>query len=195
MKHRFSYIYELDTTVACAVAAYLDAEHYVFLHRKYSPVYEVLRHEGRKVWIRQKWTFAGVDVAQYCTTEYVPPARFLNYDIYSSPKWMPSIHHLVKTRTDLRYYPDATGEKTVSHLEVELDLPVWLWPLRTLLQKKICQLKWAKDLEDIEMVQRRARIFGRGNIKAYLREGQFMLHKDDFVEHFGSGGRSTASPA
>jgi hypothetical protein len=40
VKHTFSYLYELDTTVGSAVAACLDAEHYVFLHRKYMPSYE-----------------------------------------------------------------------------------------------------------------------------------------------------------
>jgi hypothetical protein len=36
------------------------------------------------------------------------------------------------------------------------------------------------------MIERRAQLFGRGNIKSYLADHQFMLHKDDFVEHFGS---------
>ena len=41
------------------------------------------------------------------------------------------------------------------------------------------------------MIARRAELFGRGNIKSYLAPGQFMLHKDDFVECFGGEARSS----
>lgn len=185
MKHKFTLIYELDTTVPCAVAAYLDAEHYAFLHSKYSPVYEVLRHDDRTITVRQTWRYGGRRVGQVYTCEYQPPARFLNYDLRPSPPWWPSIHHVMKTRTDLRYYPNEAGTATVSHLDVELDLPFFLWPLRRVIERKMCALKREKDDEDIAMIERRAKIFGRGNIKSYLADHQFMLHKDDFVEHFG----------
>ena len=185
MKHHFTLIYELDTTVACAVAAYLDAEHYAFLHSKYSPEWEALHRTGRKIVVRQTWAYGPRRIGQIYTCEYVPPARFLNYGIRPSPWWLPSIHHLVKTRTDLRYYANAAGTATVSHLEVEVDMPLWLWPLRRVIERKICALKEEKDEEDMQMIRRRAQLFGRGNIKSYLAPHQFMLHKDDFVEHFG----------
>ena len=78
MKHTFELIYELDTTVAVAVATYLDAEHYAFLHNKYSPVYEVLDHTDRTILIKQTWRYGRRRVGQIYTTEYEPPARFLN---------------------------------------------------------------------------------------------------------------------
>ena len=185
MKHRFSLIYEIDTTVACAVAAYLDAEHYAYLHEKYSPRYEVRSREGYRLEVEQTWRYAGWTLAQTYTAEYQPPARFLQYDIRPSPWWIPSIHHVVRTRTDLRYYATPEGEKTISHLEVELDMPVWLWPVRHVLERKLSGLKMEKDQEDMEMIRRRAALFGRGNIKSYLADHQFLLHKDAFVEHFG----------
>lgn len=185
MKYKFSLIYELDTTVACAVATYLDAEHYAFLHNRYSPRYEVLSHEGRMIVSRQTWKHGRWRAGHTYTSEYVPPARFLNYDLRPWPRWVPSIHHVMKTRTDLRYYPNSDRTTTVSHLDVELDLPFWLWPFRRMIERKMCALKREKDDEDMEMIERRAQIFGRGNIKAYLADQQFMLHKDDFVEHFG----------
>ncbi|MFO0549555.1 MAG: hypothetical protein U0271_14275 [Polyangiaceae bacterium] len=186
MKHRFEVLYELDTTLGCAVAAYLDAEHYVFLHNKYSPRYEVLKHEGRTIRIRQKWRQGRVWVGQLCTTEYVPPARFLNYDMSGLPVYMPSIHNLITTRTELFYYPDTTGEKTISHLVVDLELPRFLAPLLPKLEERMISLKKEKDYEDMEMIFRRERLFGRGNVRGYLGDHQFMLHKDDFVEHFGT---------
>jgi hypothetical protein len=189
MTYKFSLIYELDTTVACAVAAYLDAEHYAYLHSKYSPSYEVLAHDGRTLRVKQTWRYAGWTFGQVYTAEYVPPARFIQDDISPSPRWRPSVHHFIRTRTDLRYYPNATGTATVSHLEVQLQLPFWLWPFRHLLERKLSGLKREKDQEDMEMLQRRARIFGRGNIRSYLADHQFMFHKDDFVACFGDEAR------
>jgi hypothetical protein len=92
----------------------------------------------------------------------------------------------MKTRTDLRYYPNDDDTATVSHLTVELHMPFFLWPLRRFIERKMCALKREKDDEDIVMIERRAEIFGRGNINAYLADHQFMLHKDDFVKHFGA---------
>lgn len=186
MKHTFELIYELDTSVGCAVAAYLDAEHYVFLHKRYSPVYEPIEKDGRRIKIRQEWHLGRLRVGQELWTEYEPPARFINYGITSFPWWLPSIHHVMKTRTDLRYYPTTDGQRTVSHLTVELDMAAWLYPFRHLIEKKICELKKEKDREDVEMLLRRDKIFGPNNLRAYLADHQFMLHKDDFVKHFGS---------
>jgi len=64
-----------------------------------------------------------------------------------------------------------------------------------MIERKMCALKREKDAEDMEMIERRAKLFGRGNIKSYLADHQFMLHKDDFVEHFGRDAvRSEGSP-
>lgn len=186
MKHRFELVYEMDTTLGCAVAAYLDAEHYAFLHSKYSPRYEVVEKRGRTIKIDQTWTFNGVRVGQRCTTEYAPPARFLNYDISGLPAWLPSVHHVMKTRTELFYYPTARGDKTVSHLVVDLELPAPFKAALPKIEAQMIALKKEKDLEDMEMIFRRERLFGRGNIRGYLADHQFMLHKEDFVTHFGS---------
>jgi hypothetical protein len=189
MRYEFTLIYELDTTVACAVAAYLDVEHYTHLHSKYSPEWQAIEHQGRRVKVEQMWRFAGLKVAQSCWTEYDPPARFLNFEIMAIPWWRPSVHHFMKTRTELHYYPTASGQKTISHLRVQLDLPIWLWPFRHVIEKRLCDLKREKDEEDMVMIRRREKIFGRGNINSYLMDHQFMLHKDDFVAHFGARAR------
>ena len=186
MMHRFEVVYALDTTLACAVATYLDAEHYAFLHGKYSPRYEVIAQAGRTIRIAQSWRFNGMRVGQTLTTEYVPPGQFLNYDIAGLPAWLPSIHHLVKSKTELFYYPDDSGRRTISHLVVELEAPAILKPLLSKLEANLTALKKEKDLEDMEMIFRRERLFGRGNIRGYLADHQFMLHKDAFVQHFGN---------
>lgn len=185
MKHRFSLVYELDTPPAIAVAVYLDAEHYTFLHRKYIDRYEILSTGPRKTVTRQSWRFLGMRVGQVNTNEYRPPGEFLNYDHEPFPRWFPSVYHLVAITTHLKYTPLEGGEKTLSTLDVEVDMPFFLWPLRKLIQKTIERIKIEKDDEDIAMVLRRAKIFGRRNNSIYLREDQFLLHKDDYVEHFG----------
>jgi len=197
MKHTFKLTYELDTTVGCAVAAYLDCEHYKFLHSKYSPEWEVLDTRGLSIQVRQTWVHSGRRVAQIYWCEYKPPATFLNYEMKSDPWWMPGVHHIMKTRTRLEYTPVADGQRTKSELTVELDMPIWLYPARHLIEKKLCQLKREKDDEDMEMIKRREKIFGRGNIKSYLADHQFMLYKDQFVKHFGPAaeGKPIAAPA
>jgi hypothetical protein len=186
MKHSFELIYELDCTVGEAVAAYLDAEHYMFLHRAYVPSYEALWQEGTKIAIEQSWRKGPIKFGNSCITEYQPPARFLNYGLKPVPRWMPSIHHLVHTFTDLRYYPTEDQQRTVSHLRIELELPWFMWPFRKLIEEKLKRLKIEKDQEDVEMIARHQQVFGRGNLNSYFRKDVFMLHKDEFVKAFGN---------
>lgn len=185
MKYRFSLVYDFDATVAAAVAAYLDAEHYVHLHGKYAANYEILEYDDLKMRARVSWKLGPLRTSQSGFVEYIPPARFLQYGTRPDPVWLPSIHHLLDVRTDLRYYEDETRHRTVSHLDFEIDMPFWLWPFRKFIRSRLERLKIEKDEQDLAMIRRRERLFGRGNIKAYLASHQFMLCKEHFVEHFG----------
>ena len=185
MKHKFSLVYELDCPVAIAVATYLDAEHYVFLHRKYATHYEILDTAPHKVKYRITWHFLGFRIGQVGWAEYAPPADFLNYAVKPDPWWFPSIHHICRINTHLKYTPVEGKNATLSTLDVEVDMPFWLWPMRHRIQRAIERLKKEKDWEDVEMIEYRAKLFGRENNNAYLREDQFLLHKDDYVKHFG----------
>jgi hypothetical protein len=188
MKHKFCLTCEIDTTVAIAVAAYLDGEHYIFLHSQYSNEWVVLDHDPSKrtTIVKQTWKLFGLHIGQIYTCEYVPPAQFKNYDVKPSSWFVPSIHHLISVKTDLKYTANPAKNTTISTLDVEIDLPFWLYPLRYFIQKGIEKLKVEKDIEDIEMIDRRAKLFGRGNNAAYLLDHQFMLYKDDYVSHFGN---------
>ena len=187
MKHRFTVEYEIDCPVAIAVAVYLDAEHYIFLHRKYSDTYEVLSYEPatRKILIRETWELFGMRLGQTCMTEYVPPAEFLNYDIRPHPRWLPSLHHVLRATTRLLYTEIPERNSTWSRLEIELDLPFWLWPFRRFIERAMRRLKIEKDEQDIDMIRRRGALFGRENNDIYLAEHQFILHKEDYRRHFG----------
>jgi hypothetical protein len=187
MKYKFTLEYEIDTPLAIAVAVYLDAEHYVFLHKKYSDTYEVLSYDraNRKVFIRESWTLFGLRIGQTCMTEYIPPGELLNYDIRPHPWWLPSIHHVMRTTTRLLYTEIPERNSTLSTLEMELDMPFWLYPFRHWIRKAIERLKIEKDQQDIDMIERRARLFGRENNSIYLADHQFILHKEDYLRHFG----------
>ena len=191
MKYKFTLEYELDTPLAIAVAVYLDAEHYVFLHKKYSDTYEVLRHDlpNRKILIRETWSLLGFRLGQTCMTEYIPPGELLNYDIKPDPWWIPSIHHVMKTTTRLVYTEIPERNSTLSTLEMELDMPFWLYPFRRFIRKAIERLKIEKDQQDIDMIERRAKLFGRENNSIYLADHQFILHKHDYLRHFGPGSK------
>lgn len=187
MRHSFDLIYEVDCTVGEAVAAYLDAEHYLFLHANNLRDYEIDSNAENKVEIKQSWALGWFKFGNTCTTEYRPPNEFLNYDLKPFPAWVPSIHHLIKTRTHLKYNPSEKTDRTVSHLRVDIDMPWFLWPLRHFLQKKLTELKVQKDQEDVDMIHRYREVYGAGNLTPYLRKTQFMLHKDKFAAHFGAG--------
>ena len=187
MNYRFTVEYEIDTPVAIAVAVYLDAEHYVFLHEKYSDTYDVLSYDParRRIFIRETWELFGLRIGQTCMTEYIPPATFLNYDIRPHPWWLPSIHHLLRAKTRLVYTAIPERNSTWSMLEVEIEMPFWLWPFRHWIRKAIERLKIEKDEQDIDMINRRAKLFGRENNAIYLADHQFLLHKEDYLRHFG----------
>ena len=185
MKHAFTVYDELDTPVSIAVAAYLDCEHYLFLHGKLSDRLEIVRREGFKITVRQTVSWLGLTFGHVKTGEYVPPAEFLIYDVVPSPWWRPSIHHVLGIRTRLRYTENAERKSTLMRFDVELDMPFWLYPFRKYLQKVVEELHQRQNDEDMAMIKRRARLYGRENNAVYLAEHHFCYHKDAYIKHFG----------
>lgn len=186
MKFNFTVIEEQDTTVAIAVGAFLDCEHYAHLHRSIMAGFEILKHQDRKIWALQKLRFMGLTLSQEIVLEYIPPGHFRTYDIKPSPWWIPSIHHFVKTVVDVRYTPHPERNTTLMQFDVEMDIPFWLYPFRHLLRRILEKIHHLKDKEDLDMIRRRAKLFGRENNSAYLVSHQLLLHKDDYVKHFAT---------
>lgn len=187
MRHSFTVVEELDCPLAVAVAAYLDCEHYLHLHRGLTDSLEILEADGFKIRVRQSWKALGLKLGHEKTGEYVPPAEFLIYDVLPSPRWLPSIHHLVGIRTRLRYEAVSGRDATRMTFDVDLDMPFWLAPARRFLQGLIERLHAAQNAEDMAMIKRRERLFGRENLlAAYLRPGHFCYHKDEFLRRFGA---------
>ena len=186
VKHRFTVVDELDCSVAVSVAAYLDCEHYVFLHRSLTDSVELVKVDGLKVTVRQSWKAFGLKLGHDKTGEYVPPAEFLIYDVVPAPRWFPSVHHVMDIKTRLRYTPVAGRDATLMTFDVELDLPFFLWPLRGFLQRLVERLHAQQIVEDMDMIKRREKLVGRENLLAvYLKDHHFCYHKDEFLKHFG----------
>ena len=194
MKHTFFVRYELDTPLAIAVAIYLDSEHYIFLHRGLTNKMEITGKGNDYYTCHQTWNILGLNVGQSYTCKYIAPATFINCELTPFPKWFPSIHHLVKTRTTLRYFENPERRTTLSELEVEMEMPFWLYPFRHFISATIEKMKILKDLEDVALFDRRARLFGRDSNEVYLKRHQFMLHKEDYLKWFGENSRLLGNP-
>ena len=186
MKHTFEIKYELDTPLAIAVAIYLDCEHYVYLHRGLSNKIEIIGKGDDYYMCHQSWSVFGIKIGQTYTCKYLAPATFINTDVKPFPSWIPSIHHLVHIQTALRYYQQPEKNTTLSELMVEMDMPFWLYPFRNAFRRTIAKIKILKDLEDVALIDRRARLFGRESNEAYLKKHQFMLHKEEYVKYFAA---------
>lgn len=188
MKHEFTVIEELDCPLPVAVAAYLDCEHYLHLHKGLTDSLEVLKVDGFKVTVRQSWKAFGIKLGHDKTGEYLPPAEFRIYDVVPAPRWIPSVHHLIDIKTRLRYAAVPERDATAMTFDVALDMPFWLLPLRGLLQRLIERMHAQQNAEDLAMIKRREKLVGRENLLAvYLRPHHFCYHKDEFVKRFGRG--------
>lgn len=186
MKYSFKICYELDCPVAISVAAYLDCEHYLYLHESYTTGIEILEIGDGHYTLNQYWKIFGFNIGHTGKNRYIPPATFINEEIKPyPPNRKISIHNLIKVKTTLNYY-ETKRKTSLSELIVDLDIPFLLYPFRGLLRKSIEKLKIMKDLEDLEMIERRAKLFGRNYNSYYLRNGVFILHKEKYAKSFGN---------
>lgn len=184
MKKEFSFklCYELDIPFAVAVVTYLDCEHYLYLHKSLSKKAEILSASKNFFEHMEVMEVLGIKFGQIYKVRYLPPGTFHQFDFRPVGKF--GLYSLIKLETILNYYPTEKGT-TLSELIVNLTLPAWIYPFRNLIKKILKKVKIDKDLEDLEMIKRRAHLFGRGDISGYFKKGQFILFKDSFRENFG----------
>lgn len=186
IKHHFTVIEDQDAPLAIAVGAYLDCEHYIYLHKSLMKKLEVVWHDGLKTRLKQTLTWFGLTMTQEFTLEYVPPGHFKSYDIVANPWWMPSVHHLVKNvAVDVHYKKHPEKDTTLMQFDVSMDIHWWAWPLRKVIQKLMEDIHHLKDQEDLHAIKRRADFYGRRNNSSYLVDYQFLLHKDEYMKWFG----------
>lgn len=174
--------YELDAPLAVSVVTYLDCEHYQNLHKSLSKEVEILNIGNNFFEHREVMKVFGFNFGQIYKVEYLPPGTFRQFDFRPIDKL--NIFSFIKLETILNYN-QSIRDTTLSELIVNLELPIWLYPFRKPLRYILKRVKIIKDLEDLVVIERRARLFGRNNINAYFKKDQFFLFKDTFSNHFG----------
>src|ERR1700686_5742625 len=152
MRHAFclaenDYDYDLLT----AVTAYLDCEHYAWLHARNYSHYEILEDGPTTSRIIQHSKYLGITFKQHHLREYLPPSEFR----MASDRPFP-----IYTRT--RFTPRTEGgvHRTV---DVTIDLPAVLWPLRRLLAAHLRRYDARVYGQDAAAAARRGPYLGKNN--------------------------------
>ncbi|MBV9894760.1 MAG: hypothetical protein JO020_11370 [Chloroflexi bacterium] len=163
---------EYDYDVLTAVTAYLDCEHYAWLHARNYSHYEILEDGPTTSRIIQHSKYLGITFKQHHFREYLPPSEFR----MSSDKPFP-----IYTHTRFTERADGGVHRTV---DVSVDLPWPLWPLRGLLAAHLRRYDARVYGEDAAAAERRARYLGKNNWLWAFRPSQFLLHKDAVIAAF-----------
>jgi hypothetical protein len=163
---------DYDYDVLSAVTAYLDCEHYAWLHARNYSHYEILEDGPTTSRIIQHSKYLAFTFKQHHFREYLPPSEFR----MASDKPFPIFTH---TRFSER--ADGGVHRTV---DVTIDLPLPLWPLRGLLAAHLRRYDARVYGEDARAADRRAKYLGKNNWAWAFRPSQFLLHKDAVVAAF-----------
>jgi len=184
MKYNFQASYLIDAAQSLVVGAYLDCEHYYYLHDEAIQHCEILDYSPTHIRWNQIWRIFNFKIGHTLTTKYIPPATFVNEKIQAFPIWLPSIHHIIKveSRSDFYYWDEKT---TLSLFTVDIDMPWYVYPFRKILKYLILRFKILIDLEDVAMLARKTYLFGSKSVFHLLHKDQFILFKDEFVKSFG----------
>ena len=185
---------DYDYDVLTAVTAYLDCEHYAWLHARNYAHYEILEDGPTTSRIIQHSKYFGIVFKQHHFREYIPPSEFRMLADKPFP-----IH------THTTFTPTASGG-THRRVDVTIELPLLLWPVRKLLAAHLRRYDRRVYAEDAAAAKRREQYVGKNNWLWAFRPTQFLLHKDAVVEAFrdqiyAAGGRpephsaGTAGPA
>ena len=163
---------EFDYDVLTAVTAYLDCEHYAWLHARNYSHYEVLEDGPTTSRVIQHSKYLGITFEQHHFREYIPPSEFR----MASDKPFP-----IYTHTTFTARPGGRVHRSV---DVTMDLPFFLWPFRKLLRAHLRRYDARVYGEDAAAATRREKYLGRNNWLWAFRRSQFLLHKDAVVNAF-----------
>lgn len=173
MKYAFRLVDDdFDYDVLTAVTAYLDCEHYAWLHARNYSHYEILEDGPTTSRIIQHSKYLGITFKQHHFREYLPPSEFKMH----SDKPFPIATHTVFTPR-----ADNGVHRTV---DVAIDLPILLWPFRRLLEAHLRRYDARVYAEDAEAATRREKYLGKNNWLWAFRPSQFLLHKDAVMAAF-----------
>ena len=173
MKLIFKQTYTFPVSVASAVVAYLDCEHYIHLHQNCEKKYKIINLTEDKCISEILYKSGLFYWKQISTTEYSNVAEIKQYDI-SIKGFGPSIlANFLNVRTILKYYSNDKDQEvediknnfklvklnrnnkiTLCEIIYDIDIPFYLYPFKNFLKKKLIKMKRTKDLEDLYMIEK-----------------------------------------
>lgn len=161
------------TSISQVIANYLDIEH-IFFHRNTTlSRIEILSHTERSACFRLKSKKGFLTLTTINYYEYRPPNQI--YQVVSAPFFL--LTHL-STVQEVK-----EGEVEVI-VDVELDLPFFLYPFRKWIEKALRNQDQRIHEEDREILERRYSLV-KEDVNDYLRDFQPLLFKEIFRAHFG----------
>ena len=211
MKYSFKQTYTFPVNVASAVVAYLDCEHYTFLHNSCEKKYKTISLDENKCVSEILYSSGIFFWRQKSTTEYIGKAKLRQYDISIKGFGPAILANLLNVKTSLEFFENDQDREVediennfkkislkkennicLSEITYELDLPFFIYPFRNYLRKKLEIMKRSKDLEDLYMLQKRIMMYGSDlpldrNSEywaPYFKKSYFLLFKEKFVENF-----------
>lgn len=173
MKYTFMLVDDdFDYDVVTAVTAYLDCEHYAWLHAQNYSHYEILEDGPTTSRIIQHSKYFGITFKQHHFRQYLPPSEF---------RMASDTPFLINTHTVFTPRADGGVHRSV---DVMMDLPAILWPFRKLLAAHLRRYDARVYGEDAAAAKRREKYLGKNNWAWAFRPSQFLLHKDAVMEAF-----------
>jgi hypothetical protein len=190
----FSFHYTLSAPVSLLVAAYLDCEHYDFIHQSSIEKYNILDHGPTHITWKQTWIIHGFSFGHIYTTRYFSPSVFTTDNYRPFPRWIPNFHHFYKVKSKVQYY--SVDENTTLSI-TEFRIKTFFFPFAIfipILSYYIKKFKILIDLEDMAILERKKYVFGKLDNLHFTQPDQFFFFRDEYLKFFSAPNASVAVP-
>ncbi len=178
--HRFTIDKIVPASLPQVVANYFDMEHLVIHSAIHNPKLTSSQPDEIEVqYTVGRWP-ARRTVRQ--TIRYNPPGDIIQ--VMSSPIGPVTAESKIAAS-------DTDKAQCTICTRISLDLPIWAWPMRRMLEQIVRRANQKTLAEDLAILTRRQRLFGSG-IDDYLAPAQPILFKDKLLATFA--GNSGTGP-
>jgi hypothetical protein len=175
MVHEFEIRKQIDASIGNVLANYLDIEHF-YVHPNIVDI-RVVSETPYACCLAMKSRILFLPISTVHYFEFRPPHQILQY---SSTPLGP-----ILTLATINEKISADGRKSCQiNVQVKIDMPVWAYPLRKIVEMMLRRTNRNIFVEDMEILLRRERFFG-DNIQDYLRPEQRLLCKEIFKKYYG----------
>lgn len=175
--------YKIKTTLPEIVAAYLDVEHFDYLHDDLVEDFQVHTYTATKIIWSKVWKIFTLPIRVELTTEYDGPSSFLTIMKIAPNTILGNIFKSLKVTNKLIYF-ETNDNSILSDSRVEIILYRFLWPFEKIILNEMIKLKTILDLEDVAMLDRKAYLIPSAREKIYTKKNQFLLFKETYNKFF-----------